>query len=75
MPPAVSGRQLIALLKKDGWTEAGRRTHGIFLYKRLPGEKLPRTTVVPDKSGTLLDGALGAILGVKQTGLGKTGLQ
>jgi hypothetical protein len=67
MPPAISGRQLIALLKRDGWIETGRRTHGIFMYKRFPGEKLPITTVVPDKSSALPDGTLGAILGVKQT--------
>ena len=71
----LTGRQLIALLEKDGWRRGGRRTHGVFLYKQFPGEKVPRTTVVPDKTDDLPDGTLGVILGVKQTALGKTGFQ
>ena len=69
-----TGKQLIALLEKDGWTESGRRTHGVFLYKRFPGEHLPRSTVVPDKNFPLTDRVLGAILSIKQTGIGKDGL-
>ncbi len=74
MPPSLSGKQVIALLRKDGWTEGGRTRHGVFLWKRFPGESIPRMTVVPDKSDALPDGTLGAILGVKQTRLGKSGL-
>ena len=70
----VTGRELIRLLELDGWTRAGRRTHGIFLWKRFEGENIARTTVVPDKSQTLPRGTLGAILGIKQTGLGAEGL-
>ena len=70
----MSGKELIGLLKSDGWIEKGRVTRGIFLYKQFPGERYPRTTTVPDKTGDLPDGTLGAILGVKQTGLGKNGL-
>ncbi len=70
-----SGKQLIKLLRKAGWTEGGRRTHGIFFSRRFPGEAIPRSTVVPDKSEPLADTTLGAILGVRQTGLGRSGLR
>lgn len=63
------------LLELDGWTRGGRRTHGVFYYKHFPGERFPRSTVIPDKSDSLPSTTLGAILSVKQTGLGRTGLQ
>ena len=63
------------LLQQDGWALAGRRTHGIFLYKHFPGESYPRSTVVPDKSEDLPPMTLGAILSVKQIGLGRRGLE
>ena len=54
----------------------GRRAnHGIFLYKQFADEGRPRTTVIPDKSAPLPTGTLGAILGPKQTGIGRAGLQ
>ena len=71
----ISGRELMRLLERDGWTSGGRRNHGIFYYKHFPGEKRPRSTVIPDKSTPLPDTTLGAILSVKQTGIGRTGLQ
>lgn len=70
----ISGRQIMARLRKDGWQEGGRWTHGVFLHKQFPGERIPRSTLVPDKSDPLPDGTLGAILGVRQTGLSKKGL-
>ena len=63
------------LLERDGWTQGRRTNHGIFFYKQLPGENRPRTTVIPDKSEPLPNGTLGAILGPKQTGIGRNGLQ
>ncbi|MBM3933944.1 MAG: addiction module toxin, HicA family [SAR202 cluster bacterium] len=71
----VTGKQMIRILEKDGWTRGGQRTHGIFFHKRYPGESLPRTVIVPDKNSVLPTGTLGAILGVKQTKLGKDGLE
>ncbi len=71
----ISGKQLMFLLKKDGWQQGGRRTHAVFFSKRFLNESIPRSTVIPDKSDPLPDGTLGAILGVRQTGLGKPGLQ
>jgi predicted RNA binding protein YcfA (HicA-like mRNA interferase family) len=71
----ITGRELIRLLRLDGWTEGGRRNHGVFFHKSFPGESLPRHTVVPDKTDGLATGTLGAILGPKQTSLGSAGLQ
>lgn len=70
--PAVSGRQLIRLLKKDGWQEGRQATHGKSLTKRF-GDRT-RVTVVPTKRSSLPEGTLNAILGDKQTGIGKNGL-
>ena len=36
---------------------------------------MPQSTVIPDKSSTLPKTTLGAILSVKQTGLGSAGLR
>ena len=63
------------LLELDGWVRGGRRTHGIFYSRSFPGERFPRSTVIPDKSEPLPPTTLGAILSVKQTGLGRNGLQ
>ncbi len=71
----VSGRELMRLLEHDGSISGGRRTHGVFYYKQFPGEERPRSTVVPDKSTPLTSSTLGAILSVKQTGLGRAGLE
>lgn len=65
----------MGLLDGDGWTQGGRRNHGIFYSKQFPGERYPRSTVIPDKSGGLPPTTLGAILSFKQTGLGRSGLQ
>ena len=72
---AVTGHELIRLLELDGWTNAGSRTHGVFLWKKFPGERLRRSTVVPNKSDSLPQRTLGAILSLKQTGLGSEGLR
>lgn len=63
------------LLEQDGWTPGGRRNHGVFYSRRFPGERNSRHTVIPDKSDPLPPTTLGAILSVKQTGLGRVGLQ
>lgn len=74
MPPSLTGKQLAGLLEKDGWQRGGRRNHGIYYHKMFPGESIPRSTVIPDKSDDLPRTTLGAILSVKQTGLGSAGL-
>ena len=71
--PAITGKQLIVLLKKDGWEEQRRTRHGVALSKEIEGRNL--VTVVPDTKTSLPDGTLGAILSVKQTRIGKRGLR
>jgi len=71
--PAVSGKQLIRLLISDGWIEGRRATHGMTLTKKFGATT--RVTFVPDKKAILPDGTLHAILGSKQTQLGRKGLE
>lgn len=70
--PSLTGKELIKLLKKAGWIEHRQATHGVALVKRF-GERR-KVTIVPKTKVTLPDGTLMAILGEKQTGLGKKGL-
>ncbi len=70
--PAISGKQLIKLLVKDDWIIEGRRTHGVALSKHF--DDRTRVTIIPDTYAPLDDGTLGAILGLKQTCIGKAGL-
>lgn len=70
--PAFSGIELNKLLLKDNWTEHGYRKHGISKKKSINNRT--RVTIIPNDSNPLPDGTLSAILGPKQTGLGKKGL-
>ncbi|MDD2252191.1 MAG: type II toxin-antitoxin system HicA family toxin [Dehalococcoidales bacterium] len=70
--PAITGRQLIRLLQKDGWIVGRKANHGRTLFKDCSGRKI--VTFVPEKSANLPDVTLSQILGTKQTGLGKKGL-
>ena len=70
--PALSGKQLLKLLQEDGWAVARRARHGVSLIKRF-GDRT-RVTIVPTSRATLDEGTLSAILGPKQTGIGKKGL-
>ena len=72
-PGAITGPGLIRLLEKDGWLRGRMTRHGQALRKPFPDKT--RITVVPTKNAPLPDGTLGGILGPKQTGLGKAGLQ
>jgi len=71
--PAISGSALISLLiKKDNWKVEGVNPHGRSLSKRVGNQTL--VTTIADTSKSLPEGTLGAILGPKQTQLGKQGL-
>jgi predicted RNA binding protein YcfA (HicA-like mRNA interferase family) len=70
--PAISGKQLIKVLTSAGWKVGLRTTHGVSLTKSVSDRTL--VTAIPDTSEALPEGTLGAILGVKQTKLGKRGL-
>lgn len=69
---AITGKQLINLLIGDGWEEKRRTRHGVALCKNIGGRT--RVTVVPDTRAPLTPGTLSAILGPKQTGLGRAWL-
>ncbi|MBM3156550.1 MAG: hypothetical protein FJ004_04610 [Chloroflexi bacterium] len=68
----LSGKKLITLLIKDGWIIKRRARHGLSLFKKFSDRT--RVTIVPDTSALLDDGTLAAILGPKQTNIGKAGL-
>ena len=70
--PAVTGKQLIRLLKKGGWVVRRKAWHGISLTKSTGDRTL--VIVVPDTRASLDRGTLMAILSSKQTRLGKKGL-
>jgi predicted RNA binding protein YcfA (HicA-like mRNA interferase family) len=69
----ISGKNLIKLAVKDGWEIKHRATHGISLSKKYPDKT--RVIVIPDKEALLPDGTLAAILGPKQMGIGRKGLE
>jgi predicted RNA binding protein YcfA (HicA-like mRNA interferase family) len=71
--PAVTGYQLIAHLEKGGWTTGRKANHGRTMTKSDGG--CIRVTFIPETRASLPKGTLGAILGPKQTGIGKEGLQ
>ena len=70
--PAITGKQLIGLLQKDGWVIGRKAKHGMTLRKHIGNRT--RVTFVPDTRASLPVGTLRAILSVKQTGIGKNGL-
>jgi predicted RNA binding protein YcfA (HicA-like mRNA interferase family) len=70
--PALTGKQLIKLLKSAGWSLGRHSRHGLTLTKKIADQTF--VTFVPDTSESLPKGTLQAILGVKQTRIGKKGL-
>jgi predicted RNA binding protein YcfA (HicA-like mRNA interferase family) len=72
--PAITGKQLIRLLRKAGWSEARPAKHGITLTKHIP-ECRTLVTLVAKKGKSLPPGTLADILGDGQTRLGKKGLR
>ena len=62
--PQISGMDLIALFKGDGWTVAGECRHGKSLIKRVGDRTL--VTVIPHKRDLLPKGTLKAILNQAQ---------
>ncbi|MBI4188507.1 MAG: type II toxin-antitoxin system HicA family toxin [Chloroflexi bacterium] len=70
--PIITGKKLVKLLEKDGWVVHRRTRHGVALIKVI--SERTKVTIIPDSSARLDDGTLSAILGPKQTGIGKRGL-
>jgi predicted RNA binding protein YcfA (HicA-like mRNA interferase family) len=72
-PPAISGVELMKLLEKDGWVKGRHTRHGAAFNKTFPSGET-RVTIVPNKTKPLPEGTLRAILGPRQTGIGRRGL-
>ena len=73
--PAITGKELIRLLVKDGWEVKRKMTHGMGLVKYCL--ELDRLIVVniPDKNIPLSKSTLGRILGPDQSRIGMEGLR
>jgi len=71
--PAITGKQIIKLLKADGWVEGRKARYGITLTKKYGNTT--RVTFIPDKKASLPNGTLHAILGPLQTQPGNKGLE
>ena len=70
--PAITGRQLIRLLKLDGWDEVRTAQHGVWLSKQTRSGT--RVATVKNTREAIPTQTLGQILGPKQTGLTRAGL-
>lgn len=70
--PAITGNQLIKLLKQDGWVYQRDANHGAAYSKKIKGRNI--VAIIPIKNDSLPNKTLGAILNVKQTGIGRKGL-
>jgi hypothetical protein len=73
MSITISGKNLIALAVKDGWEIKRRAKHGVALAKRFGDRNT--VTVIPDTRAPLDEGTLAAIIGPKQMGIGRKGLE
>lgn len=70
--PAINGPDLARLLEGDGWVVHGRNPHGWTYKKTFPGGET-RVTTIPNERSSLATGTLRAILGPKQTDIGRRG--
>ena len=71
--PTLSSARLIRLLKKDGWKPGGIANHGMVFTKTVSDRT--RVTIIPLNRRAIPRGTLSAILGEKQTGIGRKGLE
>jgi predicted RNA binding protein YcfA (HicA-like mRNA interferase family) len=70
--PSLNGPEMAKLLEGDGWSRHGANAHGWTYKKTLPsGETL--VTTIPNETSPIAKGTLNAILGPKQTRLGRRG--
>jgi len=69
--PAISPTELIKILEKNGWKSGRRTNHGISMTKFVEGRNL--VTIIPTKDKSMPAGTLSAILGSKQTQIGREG--
>ena len=71
----ITGPELIRLLEHHGWEVVRRSRHGVFLSRQATGDDRPRMTVIPTRNRPLSPNVLAQILGPKQTGIGRSGLE
>jgi hypothetical protein len=71
--PPVTGKQLIWLFRQAGWDEVRRSKEGIMFAKRFPDGRFASTVISPTRR-PLTPGTLGAIIGPRQSGIGRDGL-
>ena len=70
--PAITGFQLIHILKSFGFVEHRKAKHGLSLTKK--GVDRTIVTIVPNTNKSLPISTLMQILGPKQTKIGRKGL-
>jgi predicted RNA binding protein YcfA (HicA-like mRNA interferase family) len=70
--PAITGKQFIKLLQKDGWTVGRKANHGITMTKYVQDRTL--VTFIPDTRASLIPDTLYLVLGTRQTKIGRNGL-
>lgn len=74
--PSLTPLQLLRLLEKDGWTIKRNRTReGAFVEKRFPDGGYRSTIVSTKHRRAIAGGTLHAILGPRQTAIGREGLR
>ena len=71
--PAITGPELAKLIEGDGWVYQRESTHG-WSYTKTVAAQVMITTIPRKKNRSLPSGVLSAILGPKQTNLGRQGL-
>lgn len=72
--PPVTGRQLIRLFIRDGW-EVKRQHSSHVILSKMDREGRHRVVVIPNRRSPLPDGTLNAIIGLRQSGIGRSGLR
>ncbi len=70
---SISGKTLIKIAVKDGWEIKRRARHGVALVKKISDRT--RVTVIPYTRAPLDEGTLAAIIGPRQMGIGRKGLE
>ncbi len=70
---SITAKELRRLLEKDGWEVRRWANHGLAMTKTVTNGRT-RSTIIP-RRGILAGGTLSAILGSKQTGIGRAGLE
>ena len=73
--PLQQEPELIRLLEHHGWEVVRRSRQGMFLSRQVTGDDRPRMPVIPTRNRPLGLNVLAQILGPKQTGIGRSGLE